>query len=59
VRVPSIIEKYSENNGSVFQKKVRNYALRILLDWMNSASKKDKGSNELLCFGVNVRAVKR
>lgn len=59
VRVPSIVEKYSENNGSVFQKKVRNYAIRILLDWMNNASNNDKGSSELLCFGVNVRAQKQ
>lgn len=59
VRVPAVIEKYSENNGSVFQKKVRNYAVRVLLDWMNSASKKDKGSEGLLCFGINVRAIKK
>lgn len=54
-RLPEITEKYTNKKLNNFEKLISNYLLKIL----NSASQKDTGSKELLCFGLLIFARKK
>jgi ubiquinone/menaquinone biosynthesis C-methylase UbiE len=54
-RLNSISKKYSGESLNFYQRVARYLFLRIL----NNLNKKDKGSNELLAFGVHVFAQKK
>jgi ubiquinone/menaquinone biosynthesis C-methylase UbiE len=54
-RIKSIAKKYSGINLNIFQKIVIHLNLLIL----QKLSKKDKGSSELLCYGIHVFARKK
>ena len=49
-RIKSIAKKYAGKNLNIFQKIIIHLNLRIL----QNLSKKDKGSSELLCYGIHV-----
>lgn len=53
-RLPNIIHKYSDSKINIFEKIITKLILKIL----NKYNKKDRGSNELLCFGYHVFAQK-
>ena len=53
-RIKSIAKKYAGKNLNIFQKIIIHLNLRIL----QNLSKKDKGSSELLCYGIHVFAKK-
>jgi len=53
-RIKSIAKKYAGRNLNIFQKIIIHLNLRIL----QNLSKKDKGSSELLCYGIHVFARK-
>jgi len=53
-RIKSIAKKYAGRNLNIFQKIIIHLNLRIL----QNLSKKDKGSAELLCYGIHVFARK-
>ena len=53
-RIKSIAKKYAGKNLNIFQKIIIHLNLRIL----QNLSKKDKGSSELLCYGIHVFARK-
>jgi ubiquinone/menaquinone biosynthesis C-methylase UbiE len=53
-RIKSVAEKYAGKKLNVFQKIIIHLNLFVL----QKLSKKDKGSSELLCFGVHVLARK-
>lgn len=53
--IPFVGEKYTGKRSSFYQKIIMILMLRIL----NGYKKKDKGSKELLCFGYQVRAIKK
>jgi len=53
--IPFVTEKYTNKKVSLFQKVIMVIMLRIL----NKFKKIDKGSKELLCFGYQVRAIKK
>lgn len=60
MRLREVAEKYSDGNKTAgLKEKLRGYALRILIDWLNNASESDRGSSELLCFGYHVLAKKK
>lgn len=54
-RIKSIAKKYSGKNLDIFQKIIIHLNLWIL----QNLSKKDKGSAELLCYGIHVFARKK
>lgn len=54
-RIKSIAKKYADNDLNVFQKIIIHLNLLIL----QNLSKKDKGSSELLCYGIHVFARKK
>jgi ubiquinone/menaquinone biosynthesis C-methylase UbiE len=54
MRIPSCANKYSNMNISIFSK----LAIFKLLFTLKILSKKDKGSDELLCFGLHIVAKK-
>jgi len=54
-RIKSIAKKYAGKNLNIFQKIIIHLNLRIL----QNLSKKDKGSSELLCYGIHVFARKK
>lgn len=54
-RVSSIAEKYSDKETS----SIENNAMEIVLGMLERFSKKDNGSDELLCFGYHVVAYKK
>jgi len=54
-RIKSIAKKYVGKNLNIFQKIIIHLNLRIL----QNLSKKDKGSSELLCYGIHVFARKK
>jgi ubiquinone/menaquinone biosynthesis C-methylase UbiE len=54
-RIKNIALKYSGTNLNIFQKVILHLNLLIL----QNLSKKDKGSAELLCFGIHVFARKK
>ena len=53
-RIKSIAKKYAGKNLNIFQKIIIHLNLRTL----QNLSKKDKGSSELLCYGIHVFARK-
>ena len=53
-RIKSIAKKYAGKNLNIFQKIIIHLNLRTL----QNLSKKDKGSSELLCYGIHVFAKK-
>jgi len=53
-RIKSIVKKYAGKNLTIFQKIIIHLNLRML----QNLSKKDKGSSELLCYGIHVFARK-
>ena len=53
-RLPDIIQKYSNSKINIFEK----ILIYLILKVLNKYNKKDKGSNELLCFGYQVLAQK-
>jgi len=53
-RIKSIAKKYAGKNLNIFQKIIIHLNLRVL----QNLSKKDKGSSELLCYGIHVFARK-
>jgi len=54
-RIKSIAKKYADKDLNVFQKIIIHLNLWIL----QNLSKKDKGSSELLCYGIHVFARKK
>ena len=54
-RIKSIAKKYAGKNLNIFQKIIIHLNLRIL----QNLSKRDKGSSELLCYGIHVFAKKK
>jgi len=54
-RVKSVADKYTDSNINIFQKAF----LHLNLWMLQKLSKKDKGSKELLCYGVHVFARKK
>lgn len=54
-RIKSIAKKYARKNLNIFQKIIIHLNLWIL----QNLSKKDKGSSELLCYGIHVFARKK
>ena len=54
-RIKSIAKKYAGKNLNIFQKIIIHLNLLIL----QNLSKKDKGSSELLCYGIHVFARKK
>ena len=54
-RIKTIATKYSSKKLNIFQKAIIHLNLLILQD----LSKKDKGSSELLCYGIHVFARKK
>jgi hypothetical protein len=54
-RIKSVAAKYAAKKINIFQKIIIHLNLLIL----QSLSKKDKGSSELLCYGVHVFARKK
>lgn len=54
-RIKFIAKKYAGKDLNIFQKIIIHLNLRIL----QSLSKKDKGSSELLCYGIHVFARKK
>ena len=53
-RIQSIAMRYASDKPSVFEK----YAMHFALKMLERFSKKDQGSDELLCFGYHVLAKK-
>ena len=53
-RLPSLAQKYSEERPRLYERA----AIRILLRMLQRLTKKNKGSEELLCFGYHVLARK-
>jgi len=54
-RLEAIGQKYAEMNQTDEVKQ----SLNVLLDYIQKCSSKDKGSNELMFFGMHVKAVKK
>ena len=54
-RIKSIAKKYADKNLNIFQKIIIHLNLLLL----QNLSKKDKGSSELLCYGIHVFARKK
>jgi len=54
-RIPYVTERYCHSKNNLFQKAM----FYILLLILKSLEKKDKGSNELLCFGYHIVATKK
>jgi len=55
--VPTFIGKYSKNGGRIFKVLFSIMILPILI-MLFYFSKKDKGSEEILSYGINVKAIK-
>ena len=54
-RVPSVAEQYSGRRIGWFERK----ALNMVSDLLGGLSRQDKGSSELLCFGIHIFAQKK
>jgi ubiquinone/menaquinone biosynthesis C-methylase UbiE len=54
-RIPSMADKYSSQKTS----RIERFAMKIVLSMLERFSKKDTTSNEVLCFGYQVVAVKQ
>jgi len=54
-RIPNTAERYSGERLNLIEK----FAMKILLKTLDRFSKKDKGSDELLCFGIHLLAKKK
>ena len=54
-RIKAVAAKYADKKINIFQKIIIHLNLLIL----QSLSKKDKGSSELLCYGIHVFARKK
>lgn len=53
-RLPEIIKKYSNSNINIFEK----ILIGLILIMLNKYNKKEKESNELMCFGYHILAKK-
>ncbi|HJO92469.1 MAG TPA: class I SAM-dependent methyltransferase [Victivallales bacterium] len=54
-RIPYVSKRYSNSPPSILDKLCIYFLLRKLAKW----SKKDNGSNSLLCYGFNIHAIKQ
>ncbi len=54
-RVPSMVQKYTSQNTSRWER----FAMKIVLKMLERFSKHDTSSNEVLCFGYHVMAIKK
>jgi SAM-dependent methyltransferase len=54
-RLPSVIEKYSKGKASILLR----FSIKLLLKMIKYHSTKSNDSNELLCFGYHVIAIKK
>lgn len=53
-RIQDIAKRYADDRPNIFER----YAMKFILTMLERLSKKDRGSEELLCFGYHVLAKK-
>ena len=59
-QLPMMAEKYSKaKTRSWLQTRLQEHSRRVMLKWLQELSSHDSGSNEMLAFGVHIRASKQ
>lgn len=58
-RISFVRDKYTASPESRFDRLLRTLSQRVMLAWLGELSAQDNGSNELLFFGLHIRAIRQ